>query len=86
MTRERLIVETISSLNFSYILLLAFSLILIIFLQGSESDENNEAQRLKKIIFGFIRFQKVLNSFLMPVRRHASYASSLSLSNAERYV
>ena len=66
MTRERLIVETISSLNFSYILLLAFSLILIIFLcttydsasyvlaSASMKNSNMKSSKSLRILFAIL--------------------------------
>ena len=66
MTRERLIVKTISSLNFSYILLLAFSLILIIFLcttydsasyvlaSASMKNSNMKSSKSLRILFAIL--------------------------------
>jgi BCCT family betaine/carnitine transporter len=66
MTREQLIVKTISSLNFSYFLLLAFSLILIIFLcttydsasyvlaSASMKNSNMKSSKSLRVLFAIL--------------------------------
>ena len=66
MTREELVVKTISSLNYSYVLLLAFSIILIIFLcttydsasyvlaSASMKNSNMKSSKSLRVLFAIL--------------------------------